>query len=376
MDAGALRHRVVGSIARALRGHPGVLSGIRSAVRSAALQQDILKHTAARVLPQIIQPDPKEIFLTLTANCNLRCKGCRYGRDFMPGSQLPWPVVRDLLDDCKYFGINSIRLYGGEPLLHRDLPKIVEHAKKLGLHPWLTTNGILLKEKIDELYDMGLRDISVGYYGTGEEYDAYVQRKDRYTALERGVAYARERYGPELNIALGWVLMRPTCNVDEIRRLSKFAERYSAPIGVSLIHYSLPYFTEGPEQELQFRPEDRAAIEGAVAELIRIKQLRPELIQQSLMALRSIPDWLLKKADMRVPCDRYHLLWVGADGTVQLCYVTFKLGNLHEQRLASMLFTREHKEAARDAFLLNCPNCHCSYNSRIEKDLGSRLRYS
>jgi cyclic pyranopterin phosphate synthase len=87
---------------------------------------------------------------------------------------------------------------------------------------------------------------------------------------------------------------------------------------VSLIHYSLPYFTEGPDQELQFRPEDRAAIERAVAELIRMKQRRPELIQQSLMALRSIPDWLLKKADMRVPCDRYHLLWVGADGTVQL----------------------------------------------------------
>jgi len=236
----------------------------------------------------------------------------------MPGSQLPWPVVRDLLDDCKQFGINSIRLYGGEPLLHRDLPKIVEHAKKLGLHPWLTTNGILLKEKIDELYDAGLRDISIGYYGTGEEYDAYVQRKDRYTALERGVAYARERHGPELNIALGWVLMRPTCNVDEIQRLWRFAERYSAPIGVSLIHYSLPYFTEGPDQELQFRPEDRAAIERAVAELIRMKQRRPELIQQSLMALRSIPDWLLKKADMRVPCDRYHLLWVGADGTVQL----------------------------------------------------------
>lgn len=318
MVAGALRHRVVGSIARALRGHPRILSGIRSAVGSAALQQDILKHTAARVLPQIIQPDPTEIFLTLTANCNLRCKGCRYGRDFMPGSQLPWPVVRDLLDDCKQFGINSIRLYGGEPLLHRDLPKIVEHAKKLGLHPWLTTNGILLKEKIDELYDAGLRDISIGYYGTGEEYDAYVQRKDRYTALERGVAYARERHGPELNIALGWVLMRPTCNVDEIQRLWRFAERYSAPIGVSLIHYSLPYFTEGPDQELQFRPEDRAAIERAVAELIRMKQRRPELIQQSLMALRSIPDWLLKKADMRVPCDRYHLLWVGADGTVQL----------------------------------------------------------
>jgi molybdenum cofactor biosynthesis enzyme MoaA len=284
MGPDVLRHRVVSSIARALHGHPRVLSGVRSAVRSVALQQDVLKHTAARVLPQIIQPDPKEIFITLTANCNLRCKGCRYGRDFMPGSQLPWSVVRDLLDDCKQSGINSIRFYGGEPLLHRDLPKMVEHARKLGLHPWLTTNGILLKEKIDELYAVGLRDISVGYYGTGEEYDAYVQRKDRYAVLERGVAYARERYGSAFVIALGWVLMRPTCNVDEIRRLWRFAERYSAPIGVSLIHYSLPYFTEGPDHELQFRPEDRTAIEEAVAELIRLKQLRPELIQQSLMA--------------------------------------------------------------------------------------------
>jgi len=376
MELIALRQRLVRSIVHALHGYPRVLGEIKSVARSTALHQGILKHSVARLLPQIIQPDPKEIFITLTANCNLRCKGCRYGRDFMPGSQLPWPVVRDLLDDCKRFGIRSIRLYGGEPLLHRDLTRIVEYAKKLDLHPWLTTNGILLKEKIDELYNAGLRDISVGYYGTGEEYDAYVQRKDRYALLERGIAYTRERYGLDVQIGLGWVLMRPTCNVDEIRRLWRFAERYSAPIGVSLIHYSLPYFTEGPEQELQFRPQDSPAIEKAVTELIRLKELRPELIQQSLMALRSIPDWLLKKSAMKVPCDRYHLLWVGADGTVQLCYVTFKLGNLQEQRLASMLFTPEHKQAARDAFLLNCPNCHCCYHNRIEKDVVSRLRYS
>ena len=376
MEFVALRQRLVRSIVNSLQRYPRVLGHMRSGAQSTALHKDILKHSLARLLPQIIQPDPKEIFLTLTANCNLRCKGCRYGRDFMPGSQLPWPIVKDLLDDCQRFGIRSIRLYGGEPLLHRDLTRIVEYATKLELHPWLTTNGILLKEKIDELYDAGLRDVSVGYYGTGEEYNAYVQRKDRYVALERGIAYARERFGLELRIVLGWVLMRPTCSVHEIQRLWRFSERYSAPIGVSLIHYSLPYFTEGPDQELQFRLEDSAAIEDAVAELIRLKKIHPELIQQSLMALRSIPDWLLKKSAMRVPCDRYHLLWVGADGTVQLCYVTFKLGNLQEQRLASMLFTAEHKQAARDAFLLNCPNCHCSYHNRIEKDAVSRLRYS
>jgi sulfatase maturation enzyme AslB (radical SAM superfamily) len=156
----------------------------------------------------------------------------------------------------------------------------------------------------------------------------------------------------------------------------QFAERYNAQVGVSLIHYSLPYFTEGPDRQLQFRAEDRAAIVKVVEELLRLKRLRPGLLQQSEMALRSIPDWLLKGPDMKVPCERYRLLWVGADGTVQLCYVTFKLGDLHEKRLAEMLFTAEHEQASRDAFNLKCPNCHCSYHNRIERHAASRLRYS
>jgi len=349
---------------------------IRKAAEAFDTGVDTLRHAVATVLPQVIQPDPREIYLTLTANCNLRCIGCRYGRDFMPGAQLSWPILNGLLEDCATFGIKSVRLYGGEPLLHKDLPRIVERAVKLGLHPWLTTNGILLKDKIDALYSAGLRTISIGFYGTGEEYNDYVQRKEQYRKLEQSVEYVRDRYGMSVDMVLGWVLMRPTCTLESIRETWAFAERFSTPIGVSLIHYSIPYFTEGPDGILQFHAEDRPAIDTAVSELIRLKQLRPELIQQSLMALRSIPDWLIKGPDMKVPCDRYRLLWIGADGSVQLCYVTFKLGNLHEKRLAELLFTEEHRRASRDAYALRCPNCHCSYHKRVEIHMPSRLKYS
>jgi cyclic pyranopterin phosphate synthase len=76
-----------------------------------------------------------------------------------------------------------------------------------------------------------------------------------------------------------------------------------------------------------------------------------------------------------VPCDRNKLIWIGADGTVQLCYVTFKLGNLHEKRLRDMLFTREHVAAARDAFALKCPNCHCGYDTRTLGHGPTRRQY-
>jgi len=77
-----------------------------------------------------------------------------------------------------------------------------------------------------------------------------------------------------------------------------------------------------------------------------------------------------------VPCDAYRLIWVGPDGSVQLCYVTFKLGNLHDTRLSELVFTPTHKKAARDAFAVNCPNCHCGYDKRVLAHGPSRRLYS
>jgi molybdenum cofactor biosynthesis enzyme MoaA len=367
-----LRTKITSLLLPTLRKHPL----LKALAKTSDSYYDLVRHTTATLVPHTIRPDPQEIYITLTANCNLRCVGCKYGRDFMPGAQLPFTLVRELLEDCQRFGIRSIRLYGGEPLLYKELTRVVEYAVNLGLHPWLTTNGILLKDKIDDLYAAGLRTVSIGFYGTDEQYNSYVQRAGKYEQMKRGVAYLRERYGMNIHLTIGWLLMRPTCNFDAVREMWSFAELYSAPVVVSLIHYSLPYFTEGPDGELQFRGEDRADIEEVVAELIRLKRLRPEMMRQSLMSLRSIPDWLLKGPEMKVPCDRYRLLWVGANGVVQMCYVTFVLGNLHENRLSQMLFSQKHQEAARDAFQLKCPNCHCSYPKRIESHLPSHLRYS
>jgi len=95
--------------------------------------------------------------------------------------------------------------------------------------------GILLRDRIDDLYKAGLRSISVGYYGTGEEYDKSYQRKTKYTHLEEGVAYLRDRFGMsvESRSRLGSHeadLQHRGCSPD-----LGVAERYCIPIGVSLI---------------------------------------------------------------------------------------------------------------------------------------------
>lgn len=348
---------------------------VKRALVEAESWVELVRHGVGAAVPAVIRPTARKLTVAITARCNLRCAGCRYGRDFMPGRQLSLEMVRDLLDDGRAGGAEVVRLYGGEPLLHPDLPAMVRHAVDLGLRVYVTTNGVLLDRRIDELHAAGLRDLTVGFYGAGPSYDDYVQRHDAFARMERGIAAVRERYGDAMSMQLNFLIMRPSCNAESLEAAWTFAERYDMGFHTDLVHYSLPYFTPGLDSDLQLRPEDRPAVEELTRTLVALKAAHPERIPESAASLRSIPDWLRLGPEMRVPCDAYHMLWIGADGSVKLCYVTFELGNLHDTRLRDLLFGAAHRQAARDAFRLNCPNCHCERDSRIKKHLPSRRKY-
>ena len=49
----------------------------------------------------------------------------------------------------------------------------------------------------------GLRSISIGFYGTGKDYNDYVQRKEQYRKLEQSVEYVRSRYRNECRHGVG-----------------------------------------------------------------------------------------------------------------------------------------------------------------------------
>src|SRR5205085_3646000 len=107
-------------LARLLRGHLRKAAAphfkrhprLKKVLLEAETQLAIIKHSAAQALPALITPQPRHLDVAITAYCNLRCLGCRYGRDFMPGSQLPWSLARDLFVDAKQAGIEHVRLYG------------------------------------------------------------------------------------------------------------------------------------------------------------------------------------------------------------------------------------------------------------------------
>jgi cyclic pyranopterin phosphate synthase len=357
-------------VARAV---PATAPALKAAYRSS----ERLRSSVTGIWPELVRARTEKITIAITAHCNLRCTGCRYGRDFMPGSQLPYTIVEGVLEDAAKAGIPSVRLYGGEPLLHPELPRMVERAHRLGIDAYVTSNGLVLDRKIDALHAAGLRKVTIGYYGQGAEYDHYVQRPGRYSRLLESLEAVRARYGPDaLDLQFNFLLSRRSASIEDFEHIRGLAERFDARIQIDIVHYSLPYFQDGPELDLQFRPEDEDRVARVVEHLVKVKARQPHILTESPASLASIGDWALRQEKMKIACDAGKLLWIGADGSVKLCYVTFDLGNLHDKRLSEMLYTPQHHRAARDAFQLNCPNCHCERGSRVEKHGPSFRRYS
>lgn len=368
--------KIPGRVARYALSHLERRPHIKAAVKAVDLNATRAIHSAAALVPPLIRPQPRLLTVAITAHCNLRCAGCRYGRDFMQGAQLSVTEVSEILQASRTAGVLRTRLYGGEPLLHPDLADMIASARSLGISPYLTSNGVLLDQKIDKLYAAGLRLVTIGFYGFEQNGAGYAGRSSYLERLNQSLSYTRSRYGKDLELQLNYVAVKPTCKAETWRAAWRLANKYDMHFHVDLSSYSTPFFVKDADVDLALTEEDRPQIEKMVGEMLAYKDADPRRFLHSKHFIRSIPDWLILGANMRVPCDAYQHIWVGADGTVQLCDTAFPLGNIRTESFESILFSRAHKGAAIDAFRLKCPNCTCHADARIRKHLPSVRKYN
>jgi len=134
--------------------------------------------------------------ISVTDRCNIRCFYC------MPAENVEF-MKRDLLlnfEEIERFvkvavtqGVNKIRLTGGEPLVRRDLHLLVE---KLAAIPeiqdiGLTTNGILLADQAQLLYDAGMRRINISLDALDPKKFQEITRREGYEKVIEGIQAAQ-----------------------------------------------------------------------------------------------------------------------------------------------------------------------------------------
>jgi cyclic pyranopterin phosphate synthase len=110
----------------------------------------------------------RDLRISVTDRCNFRCVYCMpkevYGRDhrFLERRELlSFEEIARVAQIFVASGVEKIRITGGEPLVRRDLERLIAQLAPLGADLTLTTNGSLLPQKAQLLADAGLRRITV-----------------------------------------------------------------------------------------------------------------------------------------------------------------------------------------------------------------------
>ncbi len=112
----------------------------------------------------------RDLRISVTDRCNFRCTYCMPREVFGPGYQflnrtelLTYEEIERLARIFVAHGVEKIRITGGEPLVRRDLPSLIEKLAKIpGLKDLtLTTNGSLLDRQARPLREAGLARITV-----------------------------------------------------------------------------------------------------------------------------------------------------------------------------------------------------------------------
>ena len=111
----------------------------------------------------------QDLRVSVTDRCNFRCVYCMpkelFGKDhaFLPRSEvLDFEEIARLVGIFVTLGVRKVRLTGGEPLVRRNVERLVAQIAALGdLDLTLTTNGSLLAGKAQALADAGLRRLTV-----------------------------------------------------------------------------------------------------------------------------------------------------------------------------------------------------------------------
>ncbi|MGE3467028.1 MAG: GTP 3',8-cyclase MoaA [Pyrinomonadaceae bacterium] len=172
----------------------------------------------------------RDLRISLTDRCNFRCFYC------LPNGEPPmarkdtiltFEEIAYLADIFVSLGIEKIRLTGGEPLIRRDLPELVQELSKLrpGLRDLaLTTNGVEFPRHAAALKDAGLDRVTISLDSLDREKFLEITGVDALDKVYTAIAAAKTRGFEPIKVNACVVRGR---NDDELVEFARFAREHA-----------------------------------------------------------------------------------------------------------------------------------------------------
>lgn len=244
-------------------------------ISSPRVNPDRYHEAAAEFAPHATSM-PVCLYLETTNRCNLLCTTCPRTYDTLePEADMSWELFTRIVDQIP--DIARVVLHGvGEPMLVKDLPRMVRYLKARGAYVLFNTNGTLLTAKKGrELADTGLDELRVSLDAADAKTFLLVRGRDYFNRIVRNVRAFREMQVRE-GLPLPKVSLWLTGLKETLEQLPAFV-KVAHEIGVGEVHLQrLVFFDEAaiglarPDQALfeRLSGEEAASLDAA-AELAR-----------------------------------------------------------------------------------------------------------
>jgi cyclic pyranopterin phosphate synthase len=170
--------------------------------------------------------------VSVTDRCNLRCNYCMPQEEYvwLPREELlTFEEIARLVEVFASLGVEDVRLTGGEPLLRRDLPRLVRMlAANPRIHDLaMTTNGVLFAEQAEALRAAGLHRVTLSLDTLRQDRFAALTGRNMHAQVLAGIEAARRIGFPKLK--LDTVVLRGV-NDDELGELIEYGREMDAEV--------------------------------------------------------------------------------------------------------------------------------------------------
>ncbi len=316
---------------------------------------------------------PVCLYLETTNRCNLLCTTCpRTYAELEPPADMSWDLFTSIVGQIP--NLARAVLHGvGEPMLVKDLPRMVRHLKDRGTYVLFNTNGTVLNLRNGRaLIEAGLDELRVSFDASNAKSYRAIRGKDYFNRILKNVRAFRdlqEREGHEKPRVSAWLTgLRET-----IEELPDFV-RLAAETGVKEIYLQRLVFFD--EDAIGHATPDQALYEqlshGESAHLERAAALAKSLgVTFSASGAASEPGMSLQRNDNGSPwslCRRpWTVMYFTANGRALPCciapfsqrgYENYTLGDATQQTLRD-IWTGPAYRDFRAALLSDQPPSAC-----------------
>lgn len=305
---------------------------------------------------KFVQVRPLMASIKVTEACNSKCITCTLAQKEQDPEELTQSEITDLLKQLMDLGCRYVRFTGGEPLLRRDLPALIQAARELGFQRRiLASNGLLLSKRAKELE--GITDLNVSLDGLQTANDAIRGVKGGYRRTLAGIQKCKKKH-PGLQLEIATTLLGR--NLGDVEGLIQLCADVQATWFVNLFDTN-PYFFQGIEPH-DLQADDPGAIQEALQVIKREHKQRPECFTFNRKAVSAVESFLLEGTYPRHCILGYTNVDIDPKGGVYSgCWAMKPMGNIREQSLEAILSNPAYTSRARRMLDRHCPQCTCGW---------------